>query len=342
MYSVGVFGATGQVGSVIRSILIERSFPISKIRFFASSRSAGSKLDFGGESVLVEDAHKASFDGLDVCIFSAGASASKVLAPKVAQAGSLVIDNSPAWRMHDEVPLVVPEVNGDILRESSSKIIANPNCTTMVAMLPLKTLHDLYGLRRVVASTYQAVSGAGRAGVEELLEQLESAGSSLGELSFDGKAVKFPSYKVFPTTIAANVIPHAGSFVDHETTEELKFVNESKKILGLKSLAVSATCVRVPVFTGHGISIVAEFDNAPDHDEAIEALGATIGVLYDPVPTPLYSAGRDEVLVGRVRVDRSAPNSLAFFVVGDNLRKGAALNAVQIAETLISLGKLSK
>ena len=340
MYRVGVFGATGQVGAVIRSILLERSFPVSQIRFFASSRSAGTKLDFNGEDVLVEDAHDADFSGLDLSIFSAGASASKILARKVAEGGSYVIDNSPAWRMDPEVPLVVPEVNGSLLADTSSKIIANPNCTTMVAVLPLQTLHKLYGLKRVVASTYQAVSGAGRSGVDELQSQLATRSSELSVLTFDGRAVEFPSHHVFPATIGANVIPLAGSFVDHDTTEELKFVQESQKILGLRDLKVFATCVRVPVFTGHSISITAEFENTPDHDEAIEALGSTSGVRYDPVPTPLQCAGRDEVLVGRVRADSSAFNSLAMFVVGDNLRKGAALNAVQIAETLIALGRV--
>ncbi len=341
MYRVGVFGATGQVGAVIRSILVERSFPISQIRFFASSRSAGTKLEFNGEDVLVEDAHYADFSGLDVSIFSAGGSASKVLAPKVAASGSYVIDNSPAWRMDPEIPLVVPEVNGYLLSETSSKIIANPNCTTMIAVVPLKTLHTLYGLKRVLVSTYQAVSGAGRSGVDELQSQLSARCDDLSALTFGGQAIEFPPHNVFPSTIGANVIPHAGSFVDHDTTEEIKFVQESRKILELDDLGVFATCVRVPVFTGHSISIVAEFDRVPDHDEAIEALGLTPGVLYDPVPTPLQSAGRNEVFVGRVRIDPSAPNSLALFVAGDNLRKGAALNAVQIAEELGALGRFS-
>ncbi len=341
MYSVGVFGATGQVGGVIRSILVERAFPISQIRFFASSRSAGTKIEFNGEDVLVEDAHYADFSGLDVSIFSAGGSASKVLAPRVAESGSYVIDNSPAWRMDSGVPLVVPEVNGYLLAETTSKIIANPNCTTMVATVPLKTLHDLYGLKRIIASTYQAVSGAGRLGVDELQRQLSTRSDELSALTFSGQAVEFPPHHVFPGTISGNVIPHAGSFVDHDTTEEIKFVQESRKILDLDDLGVFVTCVRVPVFTGHSISIVAEFDETPDHDEAIEALGVTPGVRYDPVPTPLQCAGRDEVFVGRVRIDPSAPRSLALFVVGDNLRKGAALNAVQIAEELATLGRLS-
>lgn len=334
--NVGVFGATGQVGTVIRQILVDRKFPITKIRFFASSRSAGTTLLWRGEEVVVEDARESDFSGIDVALFSIGASASKELAPKVAAAGALVIDNSAAWRMEVKVPLVVPEVNGSALDDIPLGIIANPNCTTMIAMSPLMALDRLFGLKRVVVSTYQAVSGAGLKGVEELRSQLAVGSDQLVKLTYDGHSVKFPEHSSFPATVAANVLPYAGSFIDHDTTEEIKFISESKKILGRKDLKVAATCVRVPVFTGHSLSILAEFESEPDVELAIEALGKAPGVRYDPVPTPQNCAGRDEVLVGRVRRDPSSTTGLNIFVSGDNLRKGAALNAVQIAEELVS------
>ncbi len=339
---VGVVGATGQVGGVLLRVLEERAFPVTELRAFASARSAGRAVGFRGVEVIVEDTATASFTGLDVVLMSAGATLSRAVAPTIVAAGAVVVDNSSAWRMDPEVPLVVPEVNARDLAAIPKGIVANPNCTTMVCMPPLGALHAEAGLRRVVASTYQAVSGAGGAGVAELAHQVAAAGDKASELAFAGDAVDPGTAVVFPQPIAYNVVPHAGHFVDDgsgETNEEQKFRNESRRILGLPRLAVACTCVRVPVFTGHSISLVAEFERDLSPERATAVLSAALGVMIDQVPTPLRSAGADACLVGRIR-RADVPRSLAMFVTGDNLRKGAALNTVQIAEALAALGRI--
>ena len=330
---VGVYGATGQVGGVMRRILVERAFPVDRIRLFASARSAGTTLD----GVVVEDVATADHRGVDLALFSMGAAASKEWGPKVAAAGATVIDNSSAWRMDPDVPLVVPEVNEAALGAIPKGIVANPNCTTMVCMPVLAPLHAEAGLRAVVASTYQAVSGAGLAGVAELDEQVRATGDKATALTFDGSALDYPPTAVFPAPIAFNVVPHAGSFVGDDTTEELKFRDESRKILGIDDLAVAVTCVRVPVYTGHSLVLNASFADPIPPARAVELLGQAPGVRLVDVPTPLASAGADPSLVGRIRTDPTVPGGrgLALFVAGDNLRKGAALNAVQIAEALL-------
>ena len=335
---IGVVGATGQVGAVVRRLLAERDFPVAEIRFFASVRSAGTTLDFRGTDVVVEDAETADPTGLDIAIFSAGATTSKTHAPRFAAAGVLVIDNSSGFRMDPDVPLVVSEVNPHAIDEAQKGIIANPNCTTMAAMPVLKVLDSEAGLTRLVVSTYQAVSGAGLVGGQELLEQASAAlGQNAIDLVHDGGAVEFPAANVFPRTIAFDVIPLAGSLVDdgmNETDEEKKLRNESRKILELPNLLVSGTCVRVPVFTGHSLSINAEFARPLSPARAIELLSEAPGVALVDVPTPLGAAGQDPSFVGRIRSDEGVPDGrgLALFISNDNLRKGAALNAVQIAE----------
>jgi aspartate-semialdehyde dehydrogenase len=334
---IGIVGATGMVGEVMRAVLEQRQFPADDVRFFASARSAGRKLPWAGGEVEVEDADTADFSGVDIALFSAGATASRALAPKAAAAGVIVVDNSSAWRMDPEVPLVVPEVNEDALRAIPKGIVANPNCTTMVCMPVLKPLHDEAGLRRLVASTYQAVSGAGVKGVAELDEQVRKVGDGATELAVRGDAVEFPPPAKFVGPIAYNVLPLAGSLVDDETDEEHKFRNESRKILGLADLAVSCTCVRVPVFTGHSVSLNAEFSRPLSVARAQSLLASAPGVALVDVPTPLTAAGADPSFVGRIRVDPGVEHGLALFVSGDNLRKGAALNTVQIAESLLRL-----
>ena len=337
--NVGVFGATGQVGSVTRAILRERQFPVASIRYFASSRSAGRRLPWGDTEIEVEDssAEGVDFSGIDIALFSNGAATSRALAPRVAAAGAVVIDNSSAWRMDPDVPLVVPEVNASALDRVPKGIVANPNCTTMVAMPVLAPLHVEAGLRRVVVSSYQAVSGAGLAGVAELERQVRAAGDKAAELTFDGSSVTFPAPEKFAAPVAFNVLPFAGNLVeDGETDEEVKWRNESRKILGIPDLAVICTCVRVPVFTGHSVSINADFDRPITTERATELLAGSPGVQLCDIPTPLAAAGIDPSLVGRIRRDPTAQNGLALFVVGDNLRKGAALNAVQIAEALLA------
>jgi len=335
---LGVVGATGQVGAVVRQLLVDRAFPVASIRFFASARSAGTTIDFAGTPITVEDAATADPSGLDIAIFSAGATTSKAQAPRFAAAGVTVIDNSSGWRMDPEVPLVVSEVNPDAIDQAVKGIIANPNCTTMAAMPVLKVLDAEAGLQRLIVSTYQAVSGAGLAGGEELLEQATAAvAQDALELVHDGRAVDFPAGQKFPTTIAFNVIPQAGSFVDDglgETDEEKKLRNESRKILELPDLLVSGICVRVPVFTGHSLAINAEFARPLSPERARELLATAPGVQLADVPTPLDAAGVDPSLVGRIRADEGVPDGrgLALFISNDNLRKGAALNAVQIAE----------
>ena len=310
------------------------------MRFFASARSAGRTLLWDGDDVVVEDVVGADFTGMDVALFSCGAKTSLDLAPRVAGAGAIVIDNSSAWRMDPEVPLVVPEVNREALDSIPKGIVANPNCTTMVAMPVLKPLDKLAGLRRIVASTYQAVSGAGLAGTSELDEQVRKVADGAAALAHDGNAVDLPAPVKFPAPIAFNVIPLAGQSVDDgsgETSEEQKFRDESRKILGLPDLLVSCTCVRVPVFTGHSLALNLEFERPLSPEEALAALGGAAGVELCDIPTPLGATGGDVSLVGRVRRDTTVPHGLSLFVVGDNLRKGAALNAVQIAEVLAGI-----
>jgi len=337
--NIGVFGATGQVGGVMRALLEERNFPVTSMRYFASSRSAGTTLPWKGTEVVVEDAATADFSGLDIALFSAGGATSRAIAPAVAAAGATVIDNSSAWRMDPDVPLVVSEVNPHALDSIPKGIVANPNCTTMVAMPVLKPLSDEAGLVRLVVSTYQATSGAGLAGVEELAAQARegAAADDLAQLTFDGEAVKLSSGPKFPDTIAFNVLSIAGSVLDDgsaETDEEQKLRKETRKILELPDLRVAGTCVRVPVFTGHSLAINATFERPISPERARELLADAPGVRLDDMPTPLKAAGGDVSLVGRIRVDQSVEHGLALFVSGDNLRKGAALNAVQIAELL--------
>jgi aspartate-semialdehyde dehydrogenase len=337
--NVGVVGATGQVGAVMRRLLEERDFPIASIRFFASARSAGSTLPFKGQDIIVEDAATADPAGLDIALFSAGATGSKAQAPRFAAAGAIVIDNSSGWRMDPDVPLVVSEVNPEAIADARKGIIANPNCTTMAAMPVLKALHNEAGLERLIVSTYQAVSGSGLAGAEELADQVRAAVADehLLGLVHDGSAVTMPAPVKYVRPIAFDVIPLAGSIVDdglNETDEEKKLRNESRKILGLPELLVSGTCVRVPVFTGHSLSINAEFARAISPERASELLQDAPGVVLTDVPTPLEAAGKDPSYVGRIRQDEGVPGGrgLALFISNDNLRKGAALNAVQIAE----------
>jgi len=335
---VAVVGATGQVGAVMRRLLEERDFPLERVRFLASARSAGTTLPWRGTEIVVEDAATADLAGIDIALFSAGGATSKALAPKYAAAGAVVIDNSSAWRMDPDVPLIVSEVNPQALADVRKGIIANPNCTTMAAMPVLRPLHDEAGLRRLVVSTYQAVSGSGLAGVEELDTQVRAAvEQDAAALVHDGSAVILPEPKKYVRPIAFDVIPLAGSIVDdgsNETDEEQKLRNESRKILGIPELLVSGTCVRVPVFTGHSLSINAEFDSALSVERALELLAAAPGVEVTDVPTPLQAAGQDPSYVGRVRRDPGVADGkgIALFVSNDNLRKGAALNAVQIAE----------
>jgi aspartate-semialdehyde dehydrogenase len=338
---VAIVGATGQVGVVLRSILVERGFPVDQMRYLASSRSAGTMLPWGDEEIVVEDAYTADLSGIDLALCSSPASVSRTLAPRLAEAGAIVIDNSSAWRMDPEVPLVVPEANGDALASIPKGIVANPNCTTMVAIPVLKPLHDAAGLTRIIVSTYQAVSGGGVNAVRELAEQLAKTVDRAQDLTFDGDAVDYPPQSVYPVPIAHNLIPLQFKIVDDgslETDEEQKYRNESRKILGLPELIVTCTCVRVPVFTGHSAAIVAEFSRELSVEQATEALRAAPGVELAEIPTPLMAAGGDVSYVGRLRRAEGAPHALAFFVVGDNLRKGAALNVVQIAEALAAAG----
>ncbi len=339
MARVAVVGATGQVGSVMRAVLAEREFPIDELRFFGSFRSAGSTLDWRGTALPVEDAATADFSGIDIALCSAGAAASREVAPRLASAGAIVIDNSSAWRMDPDVPLVVAEVNPGALDSVRKGIVANPNCTAMAAMPVLKPLHDAAVLRRLVISTYQAVSGAGRAGVDELATQLAESAGRAAELTFDGRALPLAKPVKFAAPIAHNVVPLAGKLVDDgslETDEEQKYRNETRKILDIPELAVTCTCVRVPVFTGHSSSIVATFDRDLSVEQAKALLSGAPGVTLSDLPTPLEAAGRDDTYVGRIR--RSDDGGLALFVCGDNLRKGAALNAVQIAELVVERG----
>jgi aspartate-semialdehyde dehydrogenase len=343
-FNIGIVGATGQVGGVMRRILAERDFPVEQIRFFASARSAGSTLPWKGEDIVVEDAALADPTGLDIALFSAGATTSRAQAQRFADAGVTVVDNSSAWRMDPSVPLVVSEVNPEaalsvIAERGNGVIIANPNCTTMAAMPVLKPLHDAGGLRRLVVTTFQAVSGSGLDGVAELDGQVRAVIENAAALTHDGGAVEFPAPKKYVRPIAFNVIAQAGNFVDDgsgETDEEQKLRNESRKILSIPELLVSGTCVRVPVFTGHSLSINAEFNEPLGVDQATDLLSGAPGVELTDVPNPLQAAGSDPSYVGRIRVDEGVPDGrgLVLFVSNDNLRKGAALNAVQIAEVV--------
>jgi aspartate-semialdehyde dehydrogenase len=328
---VGIVGATGQVGTVVRKILVERDFPVDELRLFASARSAGTVID----GVTVEDASTADYTGLDIVIFSAGGSTSKALAEKVAAQGAVVIDNSSAWRKDPEVPLVVSEVNPHAIANRPKGIIANPNCTTMAAMPVLRPLHEEAGLEALVVATYQAVSGSGLAGVAELHGQAQKVVAEADKLTHDGSAVEFPEPQVYKRPIAFNVLPLAGAIVDdglNETDEEQKLRNESRKILEIPGLKVSGTCVRVPVFSGHSLQINARFARPLSVERATELLSGAPGVELSDIPTPLQAAGQDASYVGRIRGDETVENGLSLFVSNDNLRKGAALNAVQIAE----------
>lgn len=339
--SIGVVGATGQVGAVMRRLLEERNFPADRVRFFASARSAGRTLSFRGEDIVVEDTETADPTGLDIALFSAGATTSRAHAPRFAEAGVTVIDNSSAFRKDPMLPLVVSEVNPEAIPAGDTPggrgIIANPNCTTMVAMPALKPLHDEAGLNRLQISTFQAVSGSGIAGVAELQGQAIAVADLGDALVHDGAAVPFPPHKVYSERIAFNVLPHAGDFEGDETVEEIKLRDESRKILGIADLLVSGTCVRVPVFTGHSLSIHAGFERPITPERATEILSAAPGVELVDIPTPLAAAGGDVSLVGRIRADQAIADGtgLVLFIAGDNLRKGAALNTIQIAELLI-------
>jgi len=337
---IGIVGATGLVGGQLLRTVEERGLPVEELRAFASARSAGRGVPFRGVEVLVEEATTASYAGLDVVLMSAGATLSRQLAPAIAAQGPVVIDNSSAWRMDPDVPLVVAEVNPEAAATTPKGIIANPNCTTMVCMPVVAPLHAESGLVAMVASTYQAVSGAGVSGVAELAGQVTAAGEKARELAWAGDSVDLGVPRVFPQPIAFNVVPHAGSFVDEETDEEHKFRNESRKILDLPNLEVTCTCVRVPVFTGHSVSLVLETSEDLAPERAVQLLSAAAGVELAEVPTPLLAAGRDPSYVGRIRRAGSRPGRLALFVSGDNLRKGAALNAVQLAEVLVTQGRL--
>lgn len=334
---IGVVGATGQVGGVMLGVLAERQLPVDQLRLFASSRSAGRRLPWAGGEVVVEDASEADYSGLDLVLMSAGASTSTDLSPRIAEAGAIVVDNSSAWRMDPDVPLVVPEVNEHALADIPKGIVANPNCTTMVAMPVMAPLHHEFGLRSMVVSTYQAVSGAGLAGTAELDEQVRKIGDQATLLALDGGAVELPEPSAFPKVIAFNVIPFAGSLIEDgtdETSEERKLRDESRKILELPELAVSATCVRVPVFTGHSLNINAAFESEITPESARRVLLTAPGVELEEIPTPIQAAGEDPTYVGRIRTDPTVEHGITLFLSGDNLRKGAALNAVQIAEAL--------
>lgn len=338
--NLGVVGATGQVGEVMLELLEKRNFPADSVRLFASPRSAGKTLTFRGEEITIEDASTADVNDLDIALFSAGGATSRAQAPRFAEAGATVIDNSSAWRGDDEVPLVVAEVNPGALENAPKGIVANPNCTTMAAMPVLKALHDAAGLKRLIVTTFQAVSGSGLAGVEELYGQTKAVlEQDPRQLVTNGAALNYPDPNVYVAPIAFNVVPLAGSLIDDgsgETDEDRKLRDESRKILGIPDLLVSGTCVRVPVFTGHSLSVNAEFERDITPEQAKEILANAPGVALVDVPTPLQAAGNDPTYVGRIRADFSAPEGkgLAMFLSNDNLRKGAALNTVQIAEIL--------
>jgi aspartate-semialdehyde dehydrogenase len=332
---IGIVGATGQVGGVMRKVLAERAFPLTELRLLASARSVGRTLPWADGEIAVEDAATADYSGLDIVLFSAGGATSRALAEKVAAQGAVVIDNSSAWRRDPDVPLVVSEVNPHAAAHRPKGIIANPNCTTMGAMPVLRPLHEEAGLVSMVATTYQAVSGSGLSGVAELHGQARAVTEGADQLAFDGGAVEFPAPGLYARPIAFNVLPLAGKLVDDgsfETDEEQKLRHESRKILEIPDLKVSGTCVRVPVFSGHSIQVNARFARPISVERAYELLASAPGVELSEIPTPLQAAGRDPSYVGRIRRDETVDNGLALFMSTDNLRKGAALNAVQVAE----------
>ncbi|MDP2711554.1 MAG: aspartate-semialdehyde dehydrogenase [Solirubrobacteraceae bacterium] len=333
---VAVVGATGAVGTVMLRLLGSRAFPASEIVPFASERSVGRVLDGG---LVVEPLDDETIGGFDVALFSAGATRSREWAQRFVDAGAVVVDNSSAFRRVDDVPLVVSEVNPEAL-DAHCGIVANPNCTTMVAMLPLKALHDAFSLASMVATSYQAAGGAGQSGIDELAAQIAPLASDVTQLCEDGAtAAGKVTHAVHAATLAFNVVPLLGTLGDDgHTDEERKLRDESRKILGIPSLAVSPTCVRVPVMVGHGVAVRATFEREVDLERALSALAAFPNLVLDDLPTPLAYAGRDEVAVGRVRLDLADPRTLNFFVVGDNLLKGAALNTVQLAEALVARG----
>src|SRR5919108_2044729 len=334
-YRVGVVGATGAVGSTILEVLAERKFPVSELVPLASARSAGSKVEFAGEKLEVRELTDESFQALDLILSSAGGKVSAEWAPKWIEAGAVVVDNTSYWRMHEDVPLVVAGVNDDAA-DGHNGLVANPNCTTMQLMVALKPILDAAGIERMIVSTYQSVSGTGRAAIQELREQSEAV--------LKGKEVEA---KIYPHQVAFNVLPQVENFKDGDdyTTEERKVMAETRKILGLTdAVGISATCARVPVVTGHSESVNVQTQRELSPEECRELLSGTDGlvVLDDPragiYPLPIAAAGRDEVLVGRIRRDPSHERCLNLWVVGDNLRKGAATNAVQVAELLVERG----
>ncbi|AIT60111.1 aspartate-semialdehyde dehydrogenase [Corynebacterium doosanense] len=343
MTTLAVVGATGQVGRVMRDILISRDFPADKVRFFASPRSAGTTIDFAGQQIEVEDLTQQSVEslaGIDIALFSAGGSTSAEWSPVFAAAGATVVDNSSAFRKDPAVPLIVSEVNPETAGTTEKGIIANPNCTTMAAMPVMSILHRAAGLQSMNVASYQAVSGSGLAGVETLAKQVFEIGDRNVELAQDGSVMAPADLGPYVEPIAFNAVPLAGSIVDdgsNETDEEQKLRNESRKILGIPELRVSATCVRIPVFTGHTMVIHARFERPITPGEAEELLRQAPGVRLVDVPTPLAAAGIDESLVGRIRQDHTVDDNrgLVLVVSGDNLRKGAALNTIQIAELLV-------
>jgi aspartate-semialdehyde dehydrogenase len=339
--TVAVVGATGAVGQDLRRLLLRRRFPYDDVVFIASERSAGRRLPFGEREITVRALNEPGvFDGVELALFSAGGGRSREYAPQAVEAGAVVVDNSSAWRMDPDVPLVVTEVNPDALAGVRKGIVANPNCTTMAAMLPLKALHDTFGLVSMVATSFQAAGGAGQQGMDELLAQVPALLAEPELLRRDGAAAaKLVEHQVHAATLAFNIVPWLGSHAqDGYSDEEMKLRNESRKILDLPELMVSPTCVRVPVMAGHAIQVRATFTREVDVTRAIAALDAFPGLEVTDLPTPLEWAGRDEVAVGRIRPDLADPRSLNFFVVGDNLLKGAALNTVQIGELLVARG----
>jgi aspartate-semialdehyde dehydrogenase len=335
-YRLAVVGATGAVGSEMLRQLRKRSFPAAEVVAFASERSVGRQLDGG---LVVQAPTPEAIQGFDLALFSAGGARSREWAPLFRDAGAVVVDNSSAWRMDPEVPLVVSEVNPEAL-DGHRGIVANPNCTTMVMMLPLKALDRAFGLEAIVATSFQAAGGAGQRGMDELWDQVPPLLADRDQLVLDGEAARAKvDHDIHEDTLAFNIVPLMGAKGElGYTDEELKMRNESRKILDLPDLRVSPTCVRVPVMAGHSIEVRAQLRSPVDTAAALAALDGFPGLVLDDVPTPLRYAGRDEVAVGRVRADLSDPNALNLFVVGDNLLKGAALNTVQIAEVLHARG----
>lgn len=327
---VAIVGATGAVGVEMLLCLEERNFPLGKLTLLASARSAGKIVKFRGEDIIVKELTHDCFEGIDIALFSAGGGISLEFAPSAASAGAIVIDNSSAFRMDEGVPLVVPEINPQAAENHTKNIIANPNCTTIISLMALAPLHEKFGLKSVIASTYQAVSGSGAQGIIELEEQMKALASD-----------QPVSLKVYPRQIAFNVIPQVDAFTENGyTKEELKMLHEGRKIMNLPELKVSCTCVRVPVYRSHSVSITAEFENPVDVEAARATFTSKPGVriVDDPsknvFPVPLDTTGKDDCLVGRVRKNTVHENTLDLWVVGDQVRKGAALNAVQIAEIL--------